>query len=135
QPLDGGAQVVDPQAEVVEARHVDFRRSRGIDRLHQIDLDAGQRQDVLVDVFLLAAKRPSLREAEKVVPEAAQRRLARTADRDLLDAEHAKRPRGRHQREAPDNARTSASVRRPGRFALTRLAMFPDGCWLSRINW
>ena len=89
QPFDGRAQVIDPQADVVEPRLVDFWSARRIDRLHQIDLDAGEREDVLVDVLLVTAKCARRREAEQVDPEVAKRGLARPADRDLLETEDA----------------------------------------------
>src|SRR5262249_39670661 len=83
----------------------------------------------LVDVLALAAKRAGHWQAEQIDPQVAQRGFARPADRDLLYAEDAKRTRHRFA------FRTSASVRRPGRGALTRIAMLPDGGWLSRISW
>ena len=125
EPCDRGDEIIDPQPDVVEARLVNLGRLRGIDRLHQIDLDAGELEDVLVDVLAIAAKRVGDRDAEQIDPQVAQRGLARRADRDLLHAEDSKRP---------GHVRTSASVRKPGRGALTRIAMLPDGCWLSRIN-
>src|SRR5512140_1897729 len=126
QPLDRGAQVIDPQAEMVEPRLVHLGRLRRIDRLHQIDLDAGQSEDVFIHVFLFAAEGPGRRDPEQIDPQPAQRCLAGTADRDLLDAEDLERPH---------KARASDSVCSPGRFALTRIAMLPDGCRLSRISW
>src|SRR5687768_15520450 len=128
EPRHRGGEIVDPQADVVETRLVHLRLLLGIDRLHQIDLDATDLEDVLVDVLALAAKRAGLRDAEQIDPQMAERVLARTADRDLLDAEHLERTAHRFA------LRTSSSVRRPVVGALTRIAMLPDGCWLSRIS-
>src|SRR6476646_1246778 len=77
QPLDRSGEVIDPQADVVEARLVDARLGVRIDRLHEIDLDAGDLEDVLVDVLALAAKRALEWHAEQIDPQVAQRRLAR----------------------------------------------------------
>src|SRR5687768_1446950 len=118
QPLDGGLQVIDPEPDVIEPRLVHLGLRLRIDRLHQIDLDARDRQDVLVDILALAAIAAGRRHAEEIDPQRAQRLLARATDRDLLDAEDAERPRH-------FAARTSSSVRRPGRGALTRIDMFP----------
>ena len=69
---------------------------RGIDRLHQIHLDAGSAladdRDVLVDVLALAPVRAGHRQPEKVDPELAQARLVGAADGDLLQPEDTKRP-------------------------------------------
>src|SRR3569623_1810152 len=128
QPLHRGREIVDPQADVVEARLVDLRALRHVDRFHQIDLDAGDREDVLVDVLALAAELALLLDAEQVDPQMAQRRLRRRTDRDLLQAEDAERP-------SHFAFRTSSSVRSPGRGALTRIDMLPFGCLFSRISW
>src|SRR6185295_2866489 len=105
--------------------------------------DPGERQDVLVDVLALAAEGADRGHAKQVGPQTAQRGLARSTDRDLLQAEHAERPRrgrraarraaGRFTHRA-GSARTSSSVRSPGRGALTRIAMLPEGCRLSRMS-
>src|SRR5213078_4098643 len=130
EPGDGGGEVVDPEADVVERRLVDLGLAVGVDRLHEVDLDAAEGDDVLVDVLALAAERAGDGGAEQIDPEPAQRGLARPADGDLLHAEHAERPG--HRR---GSARTSARVRSPGRGALTRIAMLPEGWRLSRISW
>src|SRR6185369_8691299 len=93
EPGDGGGEIVDPQADVVERRLVDPGLALRIDRLHQVDLDTGDREDVLVDILALAAKRTGHWHAEQIDPEPAQRGLARPADRDLLQAQHAERAR------------------------------------------
>src|SRR5262245_11208653 len=95
EPVDGGREVVDPEAHVVQRRLVDARLPLWIDRLHQVDLDregapAGAR-DVLVDVLGLAAEGPARGEAEEVDPEAPEAGLRGRADGDLLDAEDRKR--------------------------------------------
>src|ERR1043165_7404189 len=59
-------QVGAPQADVVGRRLVDLRLAGRVDRFHEIDLDAGERQDVLVDVLALAAKRVDRRHTEQV---------------------------------------------------------------------
>src|SRR5260221_13671545 len=55
EPRHCGGEIVDPQADVVEPRLVHLRRLRRVDRLHEIDLDAREVEDVLVDVLALAA--------------------------------------------------------------------------------
>src|SRR5262245_15605827 len=95
EPVDGGREVVDPEAHVVQRRLVDARLPFRIDRLHQVDLDregapAGGR-DVLVHVLRLAAEGPARREAKEVDPEVPEARLGGRADGDLLDAEDRKR--------------------------------------------
>ncbi len=73
----------------------DTRALRGIDRLHQIDLDlerAGARDgDVLVDVLALAPVVARRLETEEIDPEAAEAGFVGGADGDLLEAENAKR--------------------------------------------
>jgi len=71
QPCDRRGEIIDPQAEMVEARLVNLRRLVGVDRFHQIDLDARERQDVLVDILALAAKRAARRHAEQIDPQRA----------------------------------------------------------------
>jgi hypothetical protein len=74
---------------------VDRRLAGRIDRLHQVDLDPrradAERTDVLIDVLACTAELTRHLEAELVDPERPQPRLARSADRDLLDAEHTER--------------------------------------------
>src|SRR6188474_3138836 len=86
EPGDGGGEVIDPEAEVVEARLVDLGRHAGVDRLHEVDLDAGDGEDVLVDVLALAAEAAGDGQAEELDPELAQGGFAGAADRDLLEA-------------------------------------------------
>ena len=70
----GGAQVVDPQADVVQRRRVHGRLAVGIDRLHEVDLDPTEPvsgdADVLVDVLALRPKAADHLEAELIDPQA-----------------------------------------------------------------
>src|SRR5690606_29810759 len=90
QPRDGGRQIIDPQADVVERGLVDLGLGVGVDRLHQVELDRTELQDVLVDVLPLAAVAAEHRHAQQLDPQVAQGRLVGAADRNLLQAEHAK---------------------------------------------
>ncbi len=72
-----------------------LRRTVGVERLHQIDLDGmrtrAEPQDVLVDVLRLAHVVADLLDAEQSAPQSGQRALVEPADGDLLDAEHPER--------------------------------------------
>src|SRR5690349_7906892 len=88
QPSDGGGQIVDPQADVVERGLMDLRALLGVDRLHQVDLDrvwaGSELEDVLVDVLFLASEVALASQAQEALPERAQGGLLEPADRDLL---------------------------------------------------
>ena len=93
EPGDGGGEVVDPKAHVVQRGLVDAWPRGGVDGLHQIDLDGvravADLDDVLVDVLALAAKGAGLFEAEEVDPKAGMGTLVESTEGDLLHAEHA----------------------------------------------
>jgi electron transport complex protein RnfB len=90
QPLDGGRQIVDPQADVIERRRVDGGLGIGVERLHEIDLDLewtpADDADVLVDVFAFALEGARHLQTEHVDPQSPQSQLVEAADGDLLDA-------------------------------------------------
>ena len=92
QPVDTGGEIVDPHTDVVERRHVHLRRSFRVERLHQVDLHGvrtgAEAQDVLVDILGLADVVAHLVDAEQTGPEAGQRTLVESADRDLLEPQH-----------------------------------------------
>ena len=73
EPLDRRREVVDPEADVVERGLVDAWTARGIDRLHEVDLDAREAEadagDVFVDVLALASVVALGMEPEQVDPE------------------------------------------------------------------
>ena len=95
QPRDRCAQVVDPQADVVQRRNVNTRALLFVERLHEIDLDGvvtlADREDVFVDVLALALEAPGLLNPKQLGPQMGQARLVGAADRDLLDSKDLKR--------------------------------------------
>ena len=115
------------------ARLVDLAARPRVDRLHQIDLDAGDRQDVLVDVLVLAAEACRRRRGRAGRPTGGAARPC-SARRSRSAAGRGCGTAG-GSRVICARSATSSSVRSPGRGALTRIAMLPDGCWLSRISW
>ena len=92
--VDAGGQVIDPQSDVVQCRHMHLGRAFGVERLHQVDLDGvrtiAETQDVLVDILRLADVVTHLLDTEETGPQIGQRSLVETADGDLLEAEDAK---------------------------------------------
>ena len=94
EPVDTSGEVVDPDTDVVERRHVHLRRPLGVERLHQVDLDGvgtvAEAQDVLVDVLRLADVVAHLLHSEQTGPQTGERPLVETTDGDLLEPEHAK---------------------------------------------
>ena len=75
-----------------------------VNGLHEVHFDGkgalAQRQDVLVHVFTLAAKRARLRAPEYIHPQAGQICLRGTTNGDLLQTQDLERPRGAEQANA-----------------------------------
>jgi hypothetical protein len=95
EPFDGASEIVDPKTDVVERWLGDVRPCIRVDRLHEVDLHGERSQAGSKRVFFDVLARNSMArrsfEAEEIHPEACEPLFVRSAERDLLHPEDAKR--------------------------------------------